>query len=79
MRDISERINVSTSTVFRLKQFVSKNDEASLQKMLNASTCKAGSPSVLSNEEEKMIVERFIVAAKRGFAGGKDALITMMA
>ncbi len=39
---------------------------------------KAGVSTVLTSEEESMIAERLIFAAKRGFAVGEDTLKSLM-
>ncbi len=46
--------------------------------MLSPSTNKTGSSTVLTTEEEAMIVERLIFAGEREFAVGKDALKSVM-
>ncbi len=42
--------------------------------MLNPCKVKGGAPTILTCEEETMIVQRLIFAGKRGFDVGKESL-----
>ncbi len=49
-----------------------------MTKMLSLITYKPGASTVLTSEEEEMVVGRLIFAAKRGFAVGKESLKSLM-
>ena len=78
IRKITSETGIPKSTVAILKQYNEQNDNFGLQKLLNAST-HAGRPTVLSHEEERMIVERLNFAASRGSSIDISSLKYMMA
>lgn len=55
-----------------------KNDTQAIQKLLDVNT-KAGAKHVLTDEEERIVVQRLLFVASRGAAIGYNALRSMMA
>ncbi len=78
LREIARITNVDKSKLSRINRFLQSNDEAALERMLSSATCKRGATTVVTAEEEKMIAERLIFAAKRGYVAGKDSLKSIM-
>ncbi len=70
LHDIAQTINVHKSKLIRISKF--------LEKILNPSKVKGGAPTILTSQEEAMIVQRLIFEAKRGFAVDKDSLKSLM-
>ncbi len=70
---------MSKTVVNRISMCFSRNNEEGLQKLINPSVHTRGAPTILTPEEETMIVERLSFAIKRGFAVGKDILVSIMA
>lgn len=77
VRAISRTTGVDKSVVSKLKTALSNKDHAALDRILDASK-RRGAPSVLSAEEEAMVVKKCIFAARRGFALDDANLKTVM-
>ncbi len=78
MREIALATSSDKSTLSRINKCLRNNDETALRKMLSPSTNKTGASTVLTTEEEAMIVERLIFAGERVSGVGKDALKSVM-
>ncbi len=74
LRDSAEITNVDKSTLFRIGKCLRSNDDVMLEKMLGPSMYKRSASTVLTSEEEAILMERLIYAEKRGYAVGKDML-----
>lgn len=77
LRSIERSTGVSKSTVKRMSDFVKAGDEKQLSKLLSTSN-RPGRCTVLTIDEEQMIVNRLIYAAARGFAIDKEGLKHIM-
>ncbi len=60
------------SILCRMHKFLRNNNESALQKLLSPSSTRPGVTTLLTSEEEDMIAERMIFAAKRGLPVWKD-------
>ena len=69
LRKVAETTRLSKSLVGNLKELICKQDWDEIDRQCNElESTKKGKRTVLSCEEEEMIVKRLIFAAKRGFA-----------
>lgn len=78
MQCIAHAANVDKFVLCRIRKCLFNINDAATEKMLSPSTYKAGASTVLTSEEEAMIVELLVIAGKRGFAVGKDTLECLM-
>ena len=78
VRAISRVTGVDKSMVSKLKLALGEKDQAELEILLDGSRAQ-GVRRVLSDEEECMIVEKCLFAARRGFALDDENLKTIMA
>ncbi len=62
---IAKSTGVSRTTLGRMKQCHTKDDEVTMEKMLTALGCKRGACTLLTPTEEKMIAERLLFVAER--------------
>lgn len=78
MRQIAWVCSISKTEVARLKQLLENDDETCLYRFL-AGQKSAGRSTVLTPDEENMIVERLLFCPSRGATLGYDSLKYMMA
>ncbi len=75
IRRIASATRASKSVVAKIKKKLDSGSESGLQAILDAENYRTGRKCVLTAEEEKMIVERFIFAAQRGFAVDREGVL----
>ena len=68
IRKVAEMTDLSKSLIGSIKQEIKRNGKTSVISSIEERNHKAGRRNVLTTTEEKMIVERIIFAAHRGFA-----------
>lgn len=78
IRKTSETTGLRKSFVGNLRQQLKKNGKASTLSAVNEARRGRGRGTVLTREEEKMIVDRLVFAAQRGFAVGVAGLKYVM-
>lgn len=76
---IADQTGVSYSTCHRLHGANATGSIILLETFLEPGTNRAGAKSNLTVQQENNIVERLLVGAKRGFAGGETDLQSIMA
>lgn len=79
IRDVASRTGITKSIAGSISKCLKTNDAIALERLLNPELHHQGRSSVLSVEEERMIVERMSFAARRGFAFDEEDLKTVMA
>lgn len=83
LSSIAARCSVSLTTLYRIRRAWKEKKQSLLHKLLSPVDYHAGRPSVLSTQEEEMIVKRVKHAAERGFAFDinhlKEAMSTIAA
>lgn len=77
LREITNLTGVPKSTVGELKELLRLKDQDGIERKLNK-TVSPGRRTVLSSTEQKMIVDRLLFGASRGFAMGVDDVRDMM-
>ncbi len=75
---IAKRTDVDRRTVGRLRDAFISGDDACLEKLLNPADNRAGRRFTLTEVERKMVIERIVYAARRGFAMTADTLRDVM-
>lgn len=78
LRQIAGISGASKTIVGEMSKCLQTKDEVTLNRLLNGAM-KPGRPSVLTPDEERVIVQRLMYCARRGAALGYDALSYMMA
>ena len=79
MKATVQATKVSEATCYRIKRMAARENSDGLRKLLNPEVNPPGRRSILSVEQQQMIVERLLFAARRGFAGDVMDLKRLMA
>lgn len=72
LKNIITETNVEQTIVYNIKRYIEAKNEKPLSELLDPFENRAEWPLVLFSDEEKMICERMMLVAKKGFAMSVD-------
>lgn len=79
VRIAAAQTGVSISLCYQIKTLADQNDNDKLSRLMDPNSHRRGRRPHLTTEQQQMIVERLLFAARRGFAADVEDLMLVMA